>query len=73
MAREELRRLRTAIDQLPPRCREAVVLARVEELPGREIARRMGINETTVSHYIKNGMRALADMLYGDEKSGGAP
>jgi RNA polymerase sigma factor (sigma-70 family) len=73
MAREELRRLRAAIDQLPPRCREAVVLARVEELPGREIARRMGINETTVSHYIKRGMRVLADMLYGDEKPGGAP
>ena len=70
MAREELRRLRAAIDQLPPRCREAVVLARVEELPGREIARRMGINETTVSHYIKNGMRALADMLYGDDDGG---
>lgn len=66
MAREELSRLRAAIDQLPPRCREAVVLARVEELPGREIARRMGINETTVSHYIKNGMRTLADILYGD-------
>ena len=50
MAREELRRLQAAIDRLPPRCREAVVLARIEELPGREIARRMGINEATVSH-----------------------
>jgi RNA polymerase sigma factor (sigma-70 family) len=68
MAREELRRLRAAIDQLPPRCREAVVLARIEELPSREIARRMGINETTVSHYIANGMRALADMLYGADE-----
>lgn len=70
MAREELRRVRAAIDQLPPRCREAVVLARIEELPGREIARRMGISETTVSHYITNGMRALADMLYGPDESG---
>jgi len=65
IARDELRRLQTAIDKLPPRCRETILLGRIEGLTGREIAERMGINETTVSHYIADGMRALADFLYG--------
>jgi RNA polymerase sigma-70 factor (ECF subfamily) len=64
IARDELRQLRAAIDRLPPRCREAVILARVEGLKGRTIAARMGITESAVSHYVDNGMRALADMLY---------
>jgi RNA polymerase sigma factor (sigma-70 family) len=65
IARDELRRLRAAIDKLPPRCRETIVLGRIEGLTGREIAERMGITESTVSHYVANGMRALADLLYG--------
>ena len=65
IARDELQRLRAAIDRLPPRCRETIVLGRIEGLSGREIAERMGISESTVSHYVANGMRALADLLYG--------
>jgi len=65
VARDELRRLNSAIDRLSPRCREAVVLARIEGLSGREIAVRMNISESTVSHYVKAGLRALADVLYG--------
>lgn len=64
IARDELRHLRDAIDQLPPRCREAVVLARIEGLSGREIAARLNLSESTVSHYIKDGMRKLANLLY---------
>src|SRR5580692_1033429 len=33
IARDELRRLQIALDRLPPRCREAVVLRQVEGLP----------------------------------------
>jgi RNA polymerase sigma factor (sigma-70 family) len=66
MAREELRRLQGALDRLPQRCREIVVLARIEGLSGREIAGRMGISEPAVSQQLDNGMRALADALYGE-------
>lgn len=66
MARDELRRLQQAIDRLPPRCREAVVLCKVEGLTGKQIAQRMGISEATVSEHIDKGMCALADMLYGE-------
>jgi RNA polymerase sigma factor (sigma-70 family) len=66
MARDELRRLQAALDRLPPRAREAVVLGRIEGLSRPEIALRMGVAEDTVSEHITNGMRTLADILYGD-------
>ena len=66
MAREELRRLQVALDRLPPRCRQAVVLAYVEGLTGQEIAERMGITKFTVSEHLSNGVRQLTDMLYGE-------
>jgi RNA polymerase sigma-70 factor (ECF subfamily) len=72
IARDELRRLQEALDRLPAKNREAVVLARIEGLTGREISQRMGLAEATVSHHLSNGVAALADMLYGDaQKEGG--
>jgi len=61
IAKDELRKLQSALDQLPPRHREAVVLGRIEGLSGREIAARMGIAETTASQHLKLGMHALTD------------
>lgn len=66
IARDELRRLQGALDRLPPRCREAVILGHVEGLTGREIATRMGITEGMVSTHLAQGMRLLANMLYGE-------
>ena len=42
MAREELRRLQDALDHLPPRSRQAVVMKQVEGLSRREIASAHG-------------------------------
>jgi len=66
LARDELRRLQTALDRLPDRPRQAVVMRRVEGLTGREIAARMGISEAAVSKHIDAGIRALANLLYGE-------
>ena len=66
MARDELRRVQAALDRLPPRCREAVLLRRIEGLGRKEIALRMGIAEDTVTEYLIRGMRLLASTLYGD-------
>lgn len=66
MAREELRRLQSALDRLPPRCRDAVVMRKIEGLSRPEIANRMGIAENTVNRHLTDGMCALADMLYGE-------
>jgi RNA polymerase sigma-70 factor (ECF subfamily) len=66
IARDVLRRLQAAIDLLPPRAREAVLLRRVEGLSRREIAERMGVSENTVSDHITAGMRTLADIYLGE-------
>jgi RNA polymerase sigma-70 factor (ECF subfamily) len=66
MARDELRRLREAIDSLPQRYRDVVVMRRIEDLSRAEVAQRLGINETTVSEYLAKGMYALADIIYGE-------
>ncbi len=65
LARDELRRLQAAIDQLPPRCREAIILGRIEGLNGREIAARMGISERTASEHLAKGITAIAEILHG--------
>jgi RNA polymerase sigma-70 factor (ECF subfamily) len=65
MAREELHVLQSVIDRLPERCRQAVVMQKVEGLTRREIASRMGISEKTVKRHLEDGMCALADALYG--------
>lgn len=72
IARQELERLQSALDKLSPRAREVVILRRIEEQSGREIATRMGISEATVWEYLAEGILALANTLYGDQptKSG---
>jgi RNA polymerase sigma factor (sigma-70 family) len=66
IARDELRQLRIALDRLPPRCREAIVLGHIEGRSGQEIAARMGVSEAAVSKHLRNGIRALTNMLYGE-------
>ena len=70
IARDELRRLQAALDKLPPRAREAVILGRIEGLSGKEIAQRMGISEATVSVHLANGIQTLGDLLYGEAMPG---
>lgn len=62
IARDELRHLQAALDRLPPRCREAIVLRQVEGLSRKEIALRMGISEKTVNRHLCDAMNLLLDM-----------
>ncbi len=70
VARQELRRLQAALDRLPPRCREALTLRKVEGLQRREIAKRMGISEPTVAKHLAAGMYVFADFLTSDDTTG---
>lgn len=70
-AREELRTLQSALDRLPPRCREAVVMRKIDGLSRKEIAARMGIAEITVRRHISDGMAVLADAVYGETSNMG--
>ncbi len=72
IARDTLRKLHLALDRLPVRAREAVVLRRIEGMSRREIAERMGITERTVADHIAHGMRILANTLFGETPKGDA-
>lgn len=65
--RQVLKRLADAFDRLPDRCREVIWLRRVEELPQKEVASRLGISEKTVEKHVAKGMRLLADHFHGDD------
>lgn len=62
---QELSRMETALEQLPARTHEAIALAYFQGLSGKEIAKRMGISQSRVSHYLAEGALILGDILYG--------
>jgi RNA polymerase sigma-70 factor (ECF subfamily) len=64
-ARQELRLLQTALDDLPPRCREVVLMRKIEGLSQKEVAKRMGITIETVENQVAKGVRLLAQALGG--------
>jgi RNA polymerase sigma factor (sigma-70 family) len=64
IARDELRRLQSAIDRLPAQCRKVVVMRRIDGLSRSEIAVRLELTELTVAQYLKHGMFVLANALY---------
>jgi RNA polymerase sigma-70 factor (ECF subfamily) len=71
--RQQLQRLSNLIQRLPDRCREVVWMRRVEDLPQKVIARRLGIAEATVEKHLVRGIRMLADALYEAERSHSEP
>lgn len=66
IARDELRRLQSVLDHLPKPYRDALLMKKVEGLSRKEIAARLGVDETTVKRHLANAMYALADFVYGD-------
>jgi RNA polymerase sigma-70 factor (ECF subfamily) len=64
-ARQELRLLQAALDELPPRCRQIVVMRKVEGLSQKEVANRMGVTVDTVENQVAKGMRLLAQAMSG--------
>lgn len=62
-ARQELRVLAQAFDRLPAKCRETVWLRRVDRLPQKLVAARLGVTEKTVEKHLMKGMKLLAEAL----------
>lgn len=62
-ARQEIALLAEALHSLPARCREIMILRKIERLPQQEIARRLGISVATVEVQIFRGMEKCARYL----------
>ncbi|HEY0945491.1 MAG TPA: RNA polymerase sigma factor [Opitutaceae bacterium] len=60
---QELALLAEAIDALPERCREVLLLRKVKGLSQREIAALLGISENTVESLAAKGVHRCADYL----------
>jgi RNA polymerase sigma-70 factor (ECF subfamily) len=71
LARDELQRVRRAIEALPRQTRTAFVLRRVEGLSQAEIARRMSLSEHTVEKHIARGIKSLLAQ-FGSERNAAA-
>lgn len=62
-ARQELARVRSLIEALPDRCREIFELRRIQGVPQREIAARLGIAEHTVEAQAIRGLKLILRAL----------
>jgi RNA polymerase sigma factor (sigma-70 family) len=62
---EELWLLTRALHALPPRCREVMVLRKIEGLSQKEIAARLGVTEGTVQVHVVQGLRRLEEIFVG--------
>jgi len=56
---QEIVAVNRALALLPRKCRETLILRRVEGLPQREVAERLQISEKTVEKHMANGVRLL--------------
>lgn len=63
-ARTELQLLQIALDDLPPRCRQVIMLRKIDGLSQKQIAEQLGIAQGTVEKHITLGVRTLAATLY---------
>ena len=62
-AREEIALLAEALESLPPRCREIILLRKFQNLPQKEVAARLGLSELTVQEQVYRGVRRLEKIL----------
>jgi len=65
-AKRELERVRRMISALPERCRQIFEMRRVEGIPQREIAERLGIPEHIVEAQAARGLRLILKAMAQD-------
>jgi RNA polymerase sigma factor (sigma-70 family) len=58
--------LKHAIQQLPPRAKEALMLAKFKEMTLKEVAKEMDISQTMVEKHLKNALQHCRSALTSD-------
>ncbi len=61
---QELSLLAEAIHELPERCRQVFLLRKIQEMPQKVIAQRLGISESTVETLVAKGAARCASYLH---------
>lgn len=61
--RDKIRLLSEAVGSLPTRCREAVLLHKIQGLPQREVALRLGVSEKTVENHVALGVKRCEEFF----------
>jgi RNA polymerase sigma-70 factor (ECF subfamily) len=61
--RQAVERVAMAIEGLPPRCRQAFVMHKIDGMPHNHIARQLGVSRSAVEKYVIRGMNACRDAL----------
>jgi RNA polymerase sigma-70 factor (ECF subfamily) len=61
---EKLRLVADAIEALPPRCRQVVILRKLQAVPQKEVAARLGLSEKTVEAQLSRGIARLEEFLH---------
>jgi RNA polymerase sigma-70 factor (ECF subfamily) len=62
-ANQELMLLAAAIDALPTRCREIVILRKLQGVPQKAIAAQLGLSEQTVQVQVLRGVKRCEKFL----------
>lgn len=65
--RLELARVRHLVETLPERCRQIFEMRKIEGLPQREIAARLGVSESVVENEGAKGVRMILAQLRAGE------
>lgn len=62
---QEVEAINRAIAELPEKCRQVFVLAKIERLPYLEISEMLGITVATVNYHVKTAITILSKRLLG--------
>ncbi|WP_447752603.1 RNA polymerase sigma factor [Sphingopyxis fribergensis] len=68
--RRELDRVRRLIEGLPDRCRRIFELRKIEGLPQREVAERLGVAEHVVENDVIKGLKLILQAIAEGEQAG---
>ncbi len=60
---EKIKLLAQAVGSLPARCREVVLLHKIQGLPQREVAARLGLSEKTVENQVAIGLKRCEEFF----------
>lgn len=56
LARDDLRRVEAALEELPEKCRQVFILSRFQGLTHAEIAAKLGVSQSLVEKYVVRAM-----------------